>query len=183
MDLKALGEKVIELGAPLLGGVLTGSPAGAIVGQLIAHAFGGNISDTASVINNMTLDPDAKVKLAKIEADQKTDLAKITMQMASNAQTAETMQMDIAAKDAADARKNNAKSYIPEILSFILLSGFFLSIWLVIKVKQGDPQDHDVLYMMLGSLSAAFGAVVQFWFGSSAGSREKDQIMKNLSSN
>lgn len=181
MDLKALGEKVISLGAPLLGSVISGSPAGAILAQLLVHAFGGS-NDTATILNNITTDPDAKVKIAQIEEDQKIELSKLMMQMAANALTAENTRLDTAAKDTADARRfaSESKSITPEILTIVLVVGFFVSIYLVMAIKS-DPSDHDVIYMMLGSVSAAFGAVVQFWFGSSASSRVKDYSIKKLS--
>ena len=44
-----------------------------------------------------------------------------------------------------------------------------------------DPDSpKDLMNIMLGSLAASFGAVVQYWVGSSAGSRDKDATVAAL---
>ena len=37
----------------------------------------------------------------------------------------------------------------------------------------------EPLLLLIGSLSAAFGGVVNFWFGSSSGSAHKDELLAN----
>lgn len=174
MDLKSLGQSIINLGAPLLGSVI-GGPAGATIAQILTSEFGGNSNDPEDLLNRIKLDPNAATKLYEIQASNKVQLQQIAMQMADNDMRHHTEQLDIAAKDTADARQNNAqtKSLMPEIISFLIMVGFFGCIWVIVAYKQ-DSEDHDVLYMMFGSVSAAFGAVIQYWLGSSAGSRIKD---------
>lgn len=35
----------------------------------------------------------------------------------------------------------------------------------------------EPLFILIGALAAAFGAVVNYWFGSSAGSAQKNELM------
>lgn len=37
----------------------------------------------------------------------------------------------------------------------------------------------EPLLLLIGSLSAAFGAVVSYWFGSTSGSARKDELLAN----
>jgi hypothetical protein len=43
------------------------------------------------------------------------------------------------------------------------------------ELKTGDSQ---ALLLMLGALSAAFGSILQYWFGSSSGSAKKDETIQ-----
>jgi hypothetical protein len=177
MDLKSLGQTVVKFGAPLLGTAI-GGPAGAAIGQIIAAEFGGDINEPEDLIKKISQDPNAAAKCFEIQSNNKVELQRIAMQMAENDLRYETEKLNIAAQDTANARASNAqtKSNMPEIISFIILIGFFACIWVIVAYKQ-DSEDHDVLYMMFGSVSAAFGAVIQYWLGSSAGSKIKDYIL------
>ena len=55
-----------------------------------------------------------------------------------------------------------------------MVMGFFgiLITMLVYEYKPTEP-----LLIMLGALGAAFGAVVNFWLGSSHGSQRKDTLL------
>lgn len=176
-NLANLGKTIAKFGAPLLGTAL-GGPAGGAIASIIAAQFGGNANDPQALAQLIETDPNARIKLAEIESNKKVQLENIAMQMAQNQLQAETQQLDIAARDTADARKNNveSKSYMPQAISFMVIFGFFACIWVVAAYKQ-DSDDHDVLYMMFGGVSSAFGAVIQYWLGSSAGSRIKTNIL------
>ena len=69
MDWKQVGNTAISVGAPLLGGALFG-PAGAAVGSIIAAQFGVSPDATPDqVLTAIKSDPDAALKLRKIETD------------------------------------------------------------------------------------------------------------------
>jgi hypothetical protein len=42
------------------------------------------------------------------------------------------------------------------------------------------PSENQALLILLGALSAAFGAVINFFYGSSAGSQAKDATIKAM---
>lgn len=71
MDWKDVGKSVAQF-APMLGSLLP-IPGAGMAGQLIANAFG--TENTPDAIHNaIKADPDAAIKLAKIEADNSTML-------------------------------------------------------------------------------------------------------------
>lgn len=61
-------------------------------------------------------------------------------------------------------------------LAFFILCGFFAVIWALVSFE-GHSNMRDALLIMVGALGAAFGAVVNFYFGSSSGSQSKDQLL------
>jgi len=61
-------------------------------------------------------------------------------------------------------------------LAWILVFGFFVLLAILLFVKL--PEDSSgVIYMLFGSLSAAFGAVINYFFGSSKSSVDKTELM------
>ncbi|WP_338664136.1 glycosyl hydrolase 108 family protein [Pararoseomonas sp. SCSIO 73927] len=75
----------------------------------------------------------------------------------------------------------------PATVSSLVVLGFFAVLILLVTLDAGpggaarfDPQVASVINITVGSLGAAFAAVVNFWIGSSQSSREKDAIVGRL---
>jgi hypothetical protein len=87
MDWKDVGN-VVAKAAPLLG-TLVGGPAGTIIGGLIASVFG--CDNTPDAIHQAVLaNPDAAIKLAQIEADNRVQLQQLAVSAAANDLAADT---------------------------------------------------------------------------------------------
>lgn len=80
MDWKELGQKIISLGAPLLGTALAG-PAGGAVGALIANVFGSN-ADPEAIAVAIQQDPQALLKLKELQLKHAERLSEITLEHA-----------------------------------------------------------------------------------------------------
>lgn len=153
--------------APLLGTAL-GGPLGGAAAAFIADKLGldsKTVKNVSEVLNGSKMDPNQimQIKLAEIEFEKfckmhEIDVAKLDMDNT---------------KDARDMQKQT-RSYFPATLSTFVTTGFFgiLVTMLVYEYKPTEP-----LLIMLGALGAAFGAVVNFWLGSSAGSQRKDALL------
>jgi hypothetical protein len=101
---------------------------------------------------------------------------------------AELAQMRVASQDTANARESLRRlagqggwiASTTPILSYLVISGFFviLVVLLFHGIKtSGDPGDQvvqQIINIVIGALVAGFATVVNFWLGSSQGSRLKD---------
>lgn len=79
-------------------------------------------------------------------------------------------------KNVVDARdmQKTTRSYFPATLSAGITVGFF-SILITMLVWEYKPT--EPLLIMLGALGAAFGAVVNFWLGSSNSGQRKTELL------
>lgn len=167
MNLSDVG-KTISKYAPLLGAVVGGAPGGAI-GSLVATAFGADPDKPEDMIDKIKADPQAGLKLVEIQSNCEIELQKLAVQMAQ-----------VNFDNTKDARDHNvqSKSWMPEVVSIISMIGFFGCIFMIAQYHQ-EAQDEQVLYMLLGSVSMSFGAVINYWLGSSSSSKEKDRLIRN----
>lgn len=69
------------------------------------------------------------------------------------------------------------KDDLPVILAIIVAVGFISLLWLMAwhEVPAGS---HDLLTAMTGVLGTGFGTLIGYYFGSSAGSAKKTEIMQ-----
>lgn len=155
--------KTVASAAPLLGGVV-GGPLGAGIGSIIASVFG--VEDTPSAINAaINADPDAAVKLRKIELDHKTDLERIVL---------DTTKAELADKQ--NARENHKHSLMPAILSCVLSLVIVGIIYLLFYLEPPEGS-RDVLFMVLGVVIKEWGGAMQYWFGTTRSSAEKSRVL------
>jgi hypothetical protein len=70
----------------------------------------------------------------------------------------------------------STQSRVPGALAAIITVGFF---GILIGIMSGklSTADNSELLILLGALAASWGAVVNFYFGSSAGSQSKDLLL------
>ena len=156
--------------APLLG-TLLGGPAGAAVGSLVASALGTG-ANPDEVSEAMRADPSAMVKLREVEAARVTRLQELATDMAK-------AELATAAADRDSARKREATTgdtLTPRTLAMLVTLGFFGVLGYLLVA--GKPQTGgDALLVMLGALGGAWGSVIAYYFGSSAGSAEKTAML------
>ena len=87
----------------------------------------------------------------------------------------------IANEDRSSAREREVKTgdWTPKALAAVVTCGFFgVLFWMI---ANGLPANGgEAMLVMLGTLGTAWGAIVSYYFGSSAGSREKTQAMNRM---
>jgi len=156
-----LGEKVADF-APVLGTLLAG-PAGASVGSLIASEYGTK-SDPAEIAAKLSTDPNAAINLRKIELDNKAELARISAQA-----------LRLEAEDKQNARAEHKNSIMPAVLSVVLtlLVAFIVYLLFYVAVPTGAK---EVLFMMLGIVAREWAGSMQYWFGTTRSSSDKNKL-------
>ena len=168
MDLlKQFGPLLGQL-APSIATALGGPLAGVAVKTLSSALFGHEDGTEEQISEAMAAaTPDQLAAIKKIDADFKVQMKSLDIDLER-----------IAAGDRDSARKmqSETKDWVPKILAIVITLGFFgILIWMLLN---GMPKTGtEALLMMLGALGTAWTGVVNFYYGSSAGSKAKNDIL------
>lgn len=170
MDWKAIAGKVLS-GAPILGSIL-GGPAGGALGtaiNVIGQAFGLKPEEVtpAKVNEILKADPEALLKLRQAEMANELELTRAYMMDVQNARSREIELTKVTGK-------RDINLYF---LAWCIVMGFFglcgILMWKALPIGSDK-----VVFMLFGALSAGFGQVLQYFFGSSRGSAIKTALME-----
>ncbi len=167
-------KSLIGSSAPIIGGLL-GGPAGAGIGTLISSVLGVEDNPNA-VINELKANPEAMLKLQQMQTTHKEKLEQFRL-----------AEIEMNLKDVASARERQTKSESATgkkdwnlyLLAWTIIAGYFLLIGFLVMGTVPDDKT-GVIYMLFGTLATAFGGVIQYFFGSSAGSKQKTDVIHNL---
>ena len=147
--------------ASAMGGPLVGMAVAAI-----SKATGVDPTEVSDLISNNKLSAEqiAQVKIAEIE------LQKQAQELGLNFEK-------LSVEDRKSAREMQAttRSIVPPALAAIITIGFF-SILIMMMIGKVDGNNPTIL-MMLGSLSTAWTGIIAYYFGSSAGSQAKTDLL------
>jgi len=183
MDWKEVAGKVTKA-APLLG-TLLGGPLGGAIGGLVAvigSAFGLTPEETTPQRINQLLDtdPQAAIKLAEIEANNKVEIQKLLLEqdrLAMEARKAEFADTASARQRQVDVVKATGKQDVNVyFLAWLVVIGFFALTGLLI-FKSVPAEQNSVVFMLFGGLVSGFSTVMGYFFGSSRGSAMKSQLL------
>ena len=150
--------------APTVATALGGPLAGMAV-SAIAKAIGCSPDEVQDVISSgkLTAEQVASIQLAELELKKQAqsmnlDFAKL---IAEDKQSARDMQIA-------------TKSWIPALLAVFVTIGFF---GILLGLMTEHFKTSDALMLMLGSLATAWTGVMAFYFGSSASSQAKTELL------
>ena len=149
----------------------------------IATCLGGPLAGLAvtAVSKALGIDEDKVqdvIDSGKLSADQIASLKQAEIELQRQAQELGLNFEQLAVQDRVSARDMQAqtKSIVPSLLAMLVTAGFF---GILAALMLGYATKSDELMIMLGSLSSAWIGVISFYFGSSAGSQAKDQMIHN----
>lgn len=155
----------LEQVAPTVATALGGPLAGLAV-EAVSKAIGVSQDDAKKMLDEgkMSADQIAQVKVAEIELQKQ----------------AQTLGLDferLAVDDRKSARdmQSATHSLIPAFLAVFVTIGFF---GILIALMYGQVQKTDEILVMLGSLGTAWTGIIAFYFGSSSGSQQKNQLLQ-----
>jgi hypothetical protein len=151
------------------------------IAPTIATALGGPLAGLAieAVSKAIGIDPkdvQSTISEGKLTADQIMLLKQAEIQMAARAQEMGLDFAKLSNDDRKSAREMQAetRSYIPAVLAVAVTIGFF---GILIGMMTETFKASDALMLMLGSLGTAWTGIIAFYFGSSAGSQAKDDLL------
>lgn len=87
-------------------------------------------------------------------------------------------EMAITVDDRKNARLSLSLTSMPQILSF-LLTAFIAAIVYLLFYVGVPPASRDTLILVLGIVIKEWGGSMQFWFGTTRSSQEKNKIIAN----
>jgi len=147
----------------------------------IATALGGPLAGLAITAISKALGIDEKevqntIDSGKLSAEQLASLKQAEIELQAKAQELGLNFEKLAVDDRKSARDMQAvtKSSIPAILAIGVTIGFF---GILFGLMTDNVTKSDALLLMLGSLGTAWTAIVSFYFGSSASSQNKDEML------
>jgi hypothetical protein len=151
--------------APTIATALGGPLAGMAV-SAISKAVGVEPDQVQDMISNnkLTAEQIAQVKVAEIE------LQKQAQELGLN-----FAKLEVEDRKSAREMQATTRSIVPPALAAIITVGFFgiLAMMMFGKVDGNNP----TILMMLGSLSTAWTGIIAYYFGSSAGSQAKTEML------
>lgn len=161
--------QVLKTVAPTLAlGAL--GPFGPLAAGLLSSALGTPAGDDkAAETALLGATPDQLLGLKKAENDFQVQMKQLGIDE-------EKLSFDDTAN--ARARDMAVKDLTPQILAYGVTAGFFGILGFLLW--NGKPPGGDVIMVMLGALGSAWGAVVNFYFGSSAGSASKTDAINKM---
>jgi hypothetical protein len=158
---------VVRSVAPTLATALGGPLTGAAVSALSEAILGQHTTD-AHKVRQVIEQADAKT-LAQIKAAEDA----FTVRMTELGVDLEKL----AAQDRASARDMAARTsdvYTPRWLAVGVTIGFFSAL---AAMMTGHATKSDEMMVMLGSLGTAWTGIIAYYFGSSAGSQRKSELL------
>jgi len=167
-------KSIVKAIAPTIGTAL-GGPLGGVAGLALGKIFDpegtGKNDDSTLAIAIQGATPEQLLALKKADQDFAVQMQELGFK------DLEALEA-IAAGDRASARDREVKTqdWMPKALGLVITVGFFgLLFWLM--RHEVPASSMNVLNVMLGSLGTAWIGVVGYYFGSSAGSARKTEII------
>jgi hypothetical protein len=165
-------KELLGVVAPVIGTAI-GGPFGALAGTAVKVALGlPEDTDEQTMAKAMEkATPDQLLALKNAEQQFKLDMEKLGV---------DKDRIEAADRASAREREINLKDHTPAVLAGGVTCGFF-GILTFMCGWQVPDENLQMLNIMLGSLGAAWISIVSYYFGTSAGSREKNRMFLNYS--
>lgn len=159
--------------APIVGAAL-GGPLGGAAGTILASALGVKDADPKSIeqaIKSGSLTGDQILALRQAE-----DSFALQMKQLEINSVEDMEKLAVGDRESARQREMTVKDWTPRLLAYGVTIGFFGLLGLTAFHKM-PPENASVVNIMIGSLGAAWLAVMNYYFGSSAGSAQKTDLL------
>lgn len=159
------------------------------VAPSIASAVGGPLAGMATKAISEALlgKPDGTEEELAQAATKATPEQLLALKKAENDFALQMRELDIdleriagADRDSARNREIKTKDWTPKLLAGGITVGYFGVLFYMLTHGLPTTGGSEAMLVMLGTLGTAFGGVMAYYFGSSAGSKEKTEAMNRM---
>lgn len=157
-----------------------GGPPAVMVANLVGKALNIDTPDAtgdaiAQAMANAT--PEQVIALKEVEQQVQQQMLQFGFKTVDDLLTLDT-------QDRSNARtmQEQTRSWMPNIIAGVFIVGFFLALYFMARGMVNDAA-HDVVITMIGVLGGGVKDILGYFFGSSAGSAAKTDILAKLSQN
>lgn len=166
-------KKIVSAVAPTLATALGGPLAGMATKQIAGAILGNENAKEAELEAAITAGgPDMLVKLKELDQQFEIKLRELGLELEK---------LDVQDRASARAREIAVRDWVPPTLAIGNFVAFCSMLYLMFS-RQIPETNRDVFYILLGTLAGNLGAVMTYYFGSSSGSRAKDEILRGKTS-
>jgi gas vesicle protein len=156
--------------APLLGTAL-GGPLGGAAAAFLADKLGiesKTVEAVTEVLNSGKMSPEqiASIKLAELDFKKFTETNKI-----------DVMRLEAGDRDSARKMQIATQSKMPAVITIMVTIGFFGVLTALLLMP--DLKANEIVLVMVGQLSAVWGACVAFYVSTTYSSANKNQLLAN----
>lgn len=160
-------KSIVGTVAPTIATALGGPMAGAAV-KFLGSQFLGDENATEEKVAEFvkSANPEDLLRLKQADQEFQLQMEKLGVDV-----------FNIEAEDKKNARKEHKHSIMPAVLSVGLtfLVAAIVSLLFYVNVPEGA---REVLFMLLGVVVKEWGGSMQYWFGTTRGSAEKNKHLK-----
>ena len=160
----------------------------ATIAPTVATAMGGPLAGmaTSALINGLGLAPDSTKEqvlqaVAAATPEQLIKIKEIDAQLVLDLKKLDVDVFKIKADDTKDARAREVatKDWTPRILAALIV-GLYIGVQIAVFNVVIDPSMRDFVMRSMGTLDAALGLVLGYYFGSSTGSVAKTEQLTTV---
>ena len=171
-SLKTILASVAPTIGSALGGPLGGAAAKALVSAL-GLSEGAKAEEIEQAIGNAS--PEQILKIKEVEYEFKIRMTELGL----DARKIELLDIDSARNREVNMFKAGKRDYTPTVLAGLITIGFFSAIAALFFISP-PGSSKGIIDILIGGLSAGWIGIVNYYFGSSAGSRLKDNILATV---
>jgi len=160
----------------------------ATIAPTIASALGGPLAGmaTTALISGLGLAPDTShdqvmQAIAGATPEQLLKIKEVDAQLVLDLKKLDVDVLKIKAGDTADARNREiqTKDWTPRIIAGLII-GLYIGVQVAVFHTVVDPTMRDFVMRSMGTLDAAVGLVLSYYFGSSTGSAVKTEQLTTV---
>lgn len=155
--------------APTIGAAI-GGPLGGLAGQALASVLGVDPTDEKALVKAVqSMTPEQALALKQAEIDFQKRMAELDVDLA---------RINGDDRNSARQREMTLKDHVPSVLAYSILGAFIAMVG--VTLLGYAKADSALAGTLIGYLSAKSEQVLSYYFGSSAGSREKTKLLGGL---